>query len=313
MFLAPYIKELLFTYECVVIPGMGAFVTRYMPASVQAAQTFMPPSKVIGFNPDLRDDDGLLVSHLCRRLGEREEAVRKLLSKEIRSIRETLEHGRPYALEEIGVFSRDGAGQLVFSANQEINFLLDAYGLGPFKFPELEAPSASFFRNPVIFRQTPSRRGSETLPGTQGQEQGQRLSPVVLLLTVLVMAGISLLPFNARVSDALFRHPASMGPLPALRVLEPAVSGVEEASREVIVNPPAPKLYPVIAGSFEHQAHAVDLRDQLVSEGYESRIMPSDQGFYRVVLRDYTDLSLAEAELIDLQRRFPRLSLWVLK
>ena len=46
MQLSPYIKDLLYRYECVIIPGFGAFLANYTSASIQVdSSTFYPQGK----------------------------------------------------------------------------------------------------------------------------------------------------------------------------------------------------------------------------------------------------------------------------
>lgn len=321
MFLAPYIKELLFTYECVIIPDLGAFITQYIPAVIQADRSMSPPSKIVGFKSDLTEDDGLLVSHLCRRLNLKDVEVRRLINQEKASIIETVAAGNPYVLEEIGVFTQDRDRQLTFTANQETNFHLDSFGLGTFKFPVLEAKSTPFLKNPILFRQ-PTSSVRESLPGTQSTFKRKHLSPLVLLTAVLVVVFLSLLPDNTRVTDALFRHPAALGPLPSLRELEPDPKLIVP-NRETIINPPnqaiqkkqaeIEKVFPVIAGSFESQQNASVLEQQLVRKGYPAQTSLSGQGFYRVEISRFNSLAEAESALFELQKDNPQLALWVLK
>ena len=60
--LAQHIEALLLENDCVIIPGFGGFVAHLTPAvSVEEGNVFIPPIRTIGFNPQLRLNDGLLV------------------------------------------------------------------------------------------------------------------------------------------------------------------------------------------------------------------------------------------------------------
>ena len=66
MQLSPYIKDLLYRYECVIIPGFGAFLANYTSASIDAdSSTFYPPGKTISFNRQLQTNDGLLANYVA--------------------------------------------------------------------------------------------------------------------------------------------------------------------------------------------------------------------------------------------------------
>ena len=60
--LGKHIEALLLENDCVIIPDFGGFITYYTPASyVEDEHTFSPPVRSIGFNPQLKLNDGLLV------------------------------------------------------------------------------------------------------------------------------------------------------------------------------------------------------------------------------------------------------------
>ena len=60
--LSQHIGTLLLENDCVIIPGLGGFVAHYTSATRIAEENlFLPPARVIGFNPRLRMNDGILV------------------------------------------------------------------------------------------------------------------------------------------------------------------------------------------------------------------------------------------------------------
>ena len=66
MNIATYISDLLYRYECVILPGFGAFLTQKKSAHFnEDAQAFFPPKKLISFNAQLKKNDGLLANYLA--------------------------------------------------------------------------------------------------------------------------------------------------------------------------------------------------------------------------------------------------------
>lgn len=60
--LAQHIEVLLLENDCVIVPGFGGFVAHYAPAvRVEEEGIFLPPTRTIGFNPQLKMNDGILV------------------------------------------------------------------------------------------------------------------------------------------------------------------------------------------------------------------------------------------------------------
>ena len=61
-----YIKDLLYRNDCVVLPNLGAFITRNVSAKIDESNNVIyPPSKHISFNPKIVENDGLLANHIA--------------------------------------------------------------------------------------------------------------------------------------------------------------------------------------------------------------------------------------------------------
>ena len=60
--LSRHIEKLLLSHDCVIVPQLGGFVTQYVSARhVGCENLFLPPRRTVGFNPQLKLNDGLLV------------------------------------------------------------------------------------------------------------------------------------------------------------------------------------------------------------------------------------------------------------
>ena len=66
MTIANYLKDLLYRYDCVIVPNFGGFVTNRISARIDAdSNTFYPPTKEVGFNSHLTHNDGLLANYIA--------------------------------------------------------------------------------------------------------------------------------------------------------------------------------------------------------------------------------------------------------
>ena len=66
MNLANYISDLLYRYECVIVPKFGGFVTNNKSARIDGSNhTIFPPYKQITFNAHLTNNDGLLANYIA--------------------------------------------------------------------------------------------------------------------------------------------------------------------------------------------------------------------------------------------------------
>ncbi len=60
--LAQHIQTLLLENDCVIVPGLGGFIAHYSSASWDEQENiFLPPMRTLGFNPQLKMNDGVLV------------------------------------------------------------------------------------------------------------------------------------------------------------------------------------------------------------------------------------------------------------
>ncbi len=139
MRLEAFICELLYDHDCVVLPDFGGLVANYRAARLnRRTHIIMPPSKHIGFNRNLRTNDGLLANQVAERAGiSYKEAVIKV-DLAIADYQRQLQKDGRMVLERIGVFFKDKSGQLQFIPEEHENFLLSSYGLGPVQLKYIE-------------------------------------------------------------------------------------------------------------------------------------------------------------------------------
>ncbi|MEQ8324081.1 MAG: SPOR domain-containing protein [Vicingaceae bacterium] len=128
------IRHLLYRYDCVVIPGLGAFVGNYEAAHIHPVQhKFYPPGKRISFNRLLVSNDGLLAQHIALHSGTSFELALKMIDQEVVAWKKILKEGRSVNLEGVGTFSSNREGHLVFEVEKGVNYLLDSFGLTVFQ------------------------------------------------------------------------------------------------------------------------------------------------------------------------------------
>ena len=59
--LTKHIEILLLENDCVIVPGLGGFIAYHQPAHYEEDEgLFLPPTRTVGFNPQLTMNDGLL-------------------------------------------------------------------------------------------------------------------------------------------------------------------------------------------------------------------------------------------------------------
>ena len=66
MQLETYISDLLYRYECVTVPEFGSFLTQRVSAKIhETTHAFYPPKKVLSFNEQINQNDGLLARYIA--------------------------------------------------------------------------------------------------------------------------------------------------------------------------------------------------------------------------------------------------------
>ena len=97
------IAELLYRYNCVVVPGFGAFLTQLKSAVIHSdTNTFYPPTKVLSFNEQLSSNDGLLVSYMANAEKTSYEEMLQQLDDVIKEWKIQMENGERLVFPNIG-------------------------------------------------------------------------------------------------------------------------------------------------------------------------------------------------------------------
>ena len=133
MALENYIAELLYRYNCVVVPGFGAFLTQVKSALIhEATNTFYPPTKLVSFNAQLTSNDGLLVSHMAEIEKLSYEKMLQKLESLTQAWKLQLNKGERLVLENIGELRLNEDKKIIFQPSDKVNYHSFSFGLAPF-------------------------------------------------------------------------------------------------------------------------------------------------------------------------------------
>jgi len=138
MQLETYISDLLYRYECVTVPGFGAFLTQAVSAKIdENTNSFYPPKKVLSFNEQLKNNDGLLANYIADVEKTPYETAVKKISKKTKSLKSYLAQGETLSFKNIGDISLNSEGKITFEPSYHLNYLTDAFGLTQFVSPSI--------------------------------------------------------------------------------------------------------------------------------------------------------------------------------
>jgi hypothetical protein len=130
MRLEGYLTDLLYAHDCVIVPGFGGLVANYRGARLnRTTHVIHPPSKHVGFNRHLIQNDGLLANHIAMITGASYIDATKELDRMINEFKSQLQQNGRATWEKIGVFFNDNNGTLQFIPEEQNNFLPDSFGL----------------------------------------------------------------------------------------------------------------------------------------------------------------------------------------
>ncbi|MHA7942513.1 HU domain-containing protein [Formosa sp. 3Alg 14/1] len=138
MQLETYISDLLYRYECVIVPEFGAFLTQRVSAKINAdTNTFFPPKKVISFNEQIQNNDGLLAHYIADVEKIPFEIALDKIKNRIGSIKSQLVEKESVSLQNIGKLALNEEGKIIFEPFNHLNYLTDAFGLNQMVSPAI--------------------------------------------------------------------------------------------------------------------------------------------------------------------------------
>lgn len=110
-----HIDYLLTRHHCVTVAGLGAFLVNDVAARYDdETETYLAPSRLLGFNPELTISDGLLAGSIARREGLSLDEAAKIVSAEITEFFCTLSEQHSVVFGNLGTFVRSEGGVLTF-------------------------------------------------------------------------------------------------------------------------------------------------------------------------------------------------------
>lgn len=292
MQLDQYISDLLYRYECVILPGFGAFLTQIQSAQIHSTtHAFYPPKKKLSFNAQLTDSDGLLANYISKTEMIPHEEASTRIKTYVRFIFDSLHKGEAQTLSNIGTLSLDTESRLQFEPSYHLNYLTDSFGLSSFTSPEIlrevykEEVAALESTTPIAF--TPERKATSSWM--------KYAAAAVIAFGIMGAAG-----FNY-VKDVEEHNYVSHQ-----EAKEQLEDKIQEATFEIPNPLPAIKLsltkpvgsYHVVAGAFRMEENAQTRVDQLTDQGFKARKIGTNKyGLHQVVYGSYTDSQEALAAL----------------
>ena len=280
-----HIAALLYRYQCVTVPGFGAFLTDVRPAQLDGAtHTFYPPKKVVSFNANVKNNDGLLANHIA--LQEKISYIEAVaqINEAVTNWKQSLDNLDILPLKNIGDLGLNAESSLVFTPANSTNYLAEAFGLSTVvstgikrEIYKAEAEELEE-KAPIIF--TPQRKRSYTY-----------LKYAAIFAVVTGAGGTSLVNYrNARIAEQTLAVEKAVQQKVQQRIqeatffIENPLPAVSMPVAEKAVHLP----YHVIAGAFRSEENADKAVAELQAKGFNAqRLAPTKYGLFPVTYGSY--------------------------
>lgn len=109
--LVKHIEILLLSKDCVIVPNFGGFVAHHVDAHYEEGDClYYPPLRTIGFNPQLKLNDSLLVQSYVDAYELSYPDALNRIENEVNEIRQNLENEGFFEMEGLGSFTMNNDG-----------------------------------------------------------------------------------------------------------------------------------------------------------------------------------------------------------
>jgi cell division protein FtsN len=300
MHLDTYINDLLYRYECVIIPEFGAFLAQTVSASLNIKnQTFYPPKKVISFNEQLQNNDGLLVGYIADVERISFEQALKKVKKETKQFELLLNKGESITLTNIGVINFNSENNISFEPAESVNFLTASFGLAPATSPSIQ--------------RTKQEKKVETIANTASTTTISVLNKkttyqIYKKYAAIIIVALGIIGYLA--SDYQLNQIEKQNQIAQETANKEIDAKINKAT--FIIDNPLPSItltvtkqngdFHIVAGAFRIKENCDKKLEQLQKLGYNARKIGANKyGLHQVVYSSYNSRTEAQKELYKIR------------
>lgn len=294
-----HIAQLLYRYQCVTVPGFGAFLTEIQSAQWdQSANAFYPPKKLVSFNAYLKHNDGLLASHISQMEKTSYETALQDIQKEVSLWKNALLNNQNIVLHNIGTVSLNHEGSLVFEASNHINYHTASFGLTSFVAPLVKREMVR--NNPILEEKEPI----VLVPETTSTRNYSYLKYAAVFVVGLSVAGI----FGANLYQERIQEETKLVQTEVQKEVE---NKIQEAT--FFIESPLPNVkltvkeqklsYHIVAGAFREESNAQRIFERLSKEGFKSRRLEKNKfGLFPVLYGSYSTYPESQKAMAEIHK-----------
>jgi hypothetical protein len=293
-----YIGQLLYRYQCVTVPGFGAFLTEIIPAQInQEANGFYPPKKLVSFNSYLKNNDGLLASHISQQESISYENAVQNIQKEVSLWKNALENSQSLLLNNIGMISLNSEGSLVFENTGNVNYHTASFGLSSLISPIIKRETIT-----LVIEKQEEKEVTSLVPRANWRFNHAKYAAV--LVTVLGTAGFFGNSYyqNQIVSETQLVQ--SEVQKAVQQKIQEATFFIQNPLPDVILTVKEQKLpYHIVAGAFREEKNAQRIFERLSNSGFKARRLEKNKfGLFPVLYGSYSTYTEAQNALSEIHK-----------
>ncbi|TCI92152.1 SPOR domain-containing protein [Tenacibaculum sp. M341] len=304
MMLATYIKDLLYRYDCVIVPNFGGFVTNKVGARIEN-DTIYPPNKQISFNSQLKHNDGLLANEVAVANKISFEEANKQISEIVLQWNVNLK-SETISLEGVGVLSQNSENQLFFEPNKQTNFLTESFGLAPVTASVIEKVQEEVI--PVVAEEEATESKVVTLQKERKSFGFVKYAAAAAILVAGVV-GVNQYQKNSQINTLAIEQDAIEQKIQkATFIIDDELPTINfNISKENSNH----KIH-IIAGAFQSEVNANKKIEELQAKGYDAKILGKNNwGLTQVSVGSFATKEAAQ-EVIEEVRSNTSPDAWIL-
>ena len=345
--LARHIEILLLSNDCVIVPDLGGFMAHHVDSRYDDKEAlFLPPLRTIGFNPQLKMNDSLLVQSYIEAYDISYPEALARIEDEVNEVKQHLEHDGSYEFCDIGVLVLNENGNLEFNPCEAGILTPELYGLSSFNMFSLDklfVEEVEANKKELLAATEPEETKSATIlpfPDEDDDEKEERTIEVrVSLLRNIAAACIIIvcfLLFSKPLSDGgsshLLKSKIDTGIL--TRIMPKDITSEKDFSKDLVAGKDAnkasetkaaeeekeveaPKVeghYTIVLASRVPKANAEDFVKELKKRGLsDSRVLDKPNSSTKVVFGSYSNEGEARKALSKYSDNSEFSDAWILK
>lgn len=292
-----YISQLLYRYQCVTVPGFGAFLTETISASVnESNHNFFPPKKVVSFNSHIKNNDGLLANHIAQvEKLTYEETVSKI-ETEVAVWKNKLQNRDFLIFKNIGLLKLNAENNIVFEGYNHTNYLTESFGLASFVSPTVKR---EVLKTLVVEEAEKTIIDNEVIT-----LEPRRSNPFVTFVKYAAVITVTLGAGAFGYMGYINQQEQAETLLVQAEVQKEVQTKLQEATFFIsspVKNPELNYDFHIVAGSFRNAKNAKTSCNALSKKGFDASVLERNDGLFSVIYGTYPSQLEADAALLKIQ------------